>query len=145
MCVFVIRWQPEFLLIPDICNYQVSTCTSFTGSRRDKAAKSRRSLHDTNVSRLWEKEENLLQKLQLPVRISGTQRYSRSEKYLDQIQIWRVPGNNRVRTQVSMDRLKRKVVDAKNLARMPMGISLPALPNDGLTPIGVRNLKSRYH
>jgi hypothetical protein len=30
-----------------------------TGKRRDKPAKSRRSLHNTNLSRLWEKKENL--------------------------------------------------------------------------------------
>jgi hypothetical protein len=42
---------------------------------------------------LWEEEKNLLQKLQLSVRISGTQGYSWSEKYLNQIQIWGVPEN----------------------------------------------------
>jgi len=52
------------------------------------------------------------------MRISGTQGYPRSEKHLEQIQIWEVPGNIIRSTKVSTNRLKREVVDAMNLARM---------------------------
>jgi len=89
------------------------------------------------VSRLWEKKENFLQKLQLPVRIPGAQGYSRSEKHLKPIPVRGVPGNRPDEQKVSTDRLKREVVEAMNLAGMQQEAYCCRLDrNDVLTPIG---------